>query len=754
MPMDDLDRSDVDDTTSESEGLFKKLKKQIRKDAQALNKWRKLYDEWVGLYANDQWSEEDREFLLKQGRPPIQMNRIQRNIQAVSGHEVSNRQEIRLIPREMGDVSVSEIGTSAIKWFREEADAEDEETMAFLDNLIAGIGWTETRLNHDLDPDGAPEHPRIDPLEMIPDRYARKANLIDAERVSRIRIIPRSRARQMFEDADDEDLNATWAKTLIEDDDSDAKDDSEPAYAPAGYGNTDSEDSVSDEVCIVECQYTEYEDYVRATDPMTGAITSFSVAEFKTFTERMELMAPGLQIQSQKSRRMCRYRVFLGAKMLGKPEKMESPSPDGSGRMVPAPSFSYHAMTGMWDAKNKYWFGLVAPMVDPQRWANKFFSQILHIINSNSKGDGLMLEEGAVPDDIRDFEEKWSQPGSLAIFKNGALTSGRIQPKPSVPFPAGIDRLMNVAFENIGEVTGINQEMLGMRDANQPGVLEAQRTQRGLTILARFFDSLRRYRKGVGRYMLYILQTQIPDGRMIKVVGQQQEQYIPLLKDTMIGEYDVIIDETPTSPDTKARTWATLQPVMELLPPQAQLIALKYSPIPETAMTEINKAVEEAQQAAAQQPNPEQQKAQLQAEMMQQKAQLDAQTAQQKAELDRQKAEADMAMKVQKAELDRQAAVLKLEIEQEKMALERQKMAFELQHMQIKANAEMQNDARKMQMEARRDEMQFGMDQRKAEAEHERAEMSFEQQSEFDRQSFEQQKRQAAAAARSKPNGA
>ena len=39
---------------------------------------------------------------------------------------------------------------------RIEADAEDEESDAFRDTLICGMGWLENRLDHERDPDGKP----------------------------------------------------------------------------------------------------------------------------------------------------------------------------------------------------------------------------------------------------------------------------------------------------------------------------------------------------------------------------------------------------------------------------------------------------------------------------------------------------------------------------------------------------------------------------------------------------------------------
>jgi hypothetical protein len=68
-------------------------------------------------------------------------------------------------------------------------------------------------------------------------------------------------------------------------------------------------------------------------------------------------------------------------------------------------------------------------------------------------------------------------------------------------------------------------------------------------------------------------------------------------------EYDVIVDEAPTAPNVKQRTWEAFTllagQVPQLLTPQLALIALDYSPFPQAMVQKIKQ-----QAQAAQQPNP------------------------------------------------------------------------------------------------------------------------------------------------------
>jgi hypothetical protein len=56
-----------------------------------------------------------------------------------------------------------------------------------------------------------------------------------------------------------------------------------------------------------------------------------------------------------------------------------------------------------------------------------------------------------------------------------------------------------------------------MADREQAGVLEYQRKQSAVTLLAPLFDSFRRYRKMSGRCWLHFMQNYLTDGRLIRI---------------------------------------------------------------------------------------------------------------------------------------------------------------------------------------------------------------------------------------------
>jgi hypothetical protein len=576
------------------EELFSRFKDWYEDDSEHLRKWREEAKEDYAFRALDQWSEKDRESLENQKRPVITFDRINPIIRSVSGQEVNNRLEARYIPRQLGAAGVNEFLTDVAKWFRDRAAAASAETDAFEDMLTCGIGCTETRLDYDENPDGDPRIQRIDPLEMLWDNAVQETNNLDARRVWRVKDVPLSEAEFLFPGYSRAELDASWAR---DDTLNTTADKAGPPYY-AKDGQRFPEDAADYErdtkVTLVEIQWWTRESFYRVIDPPTGQQTEVSEATFKELNDRLGKF--GLTIDGVKQHRKVYRRAFIGGEVL---EVGRTPCPE---------HFSYGFITGFRERNTRTWYGLVKAMKDPQRFANKWLSQILHILNSQASG-GLMVEEGAILDE-REFEEKWTKPNSLIKFKRGTFTGGAnpgAVPKPPPVMPAGYFQLWELAAGASREATGVNLEQLGMREAVQPGVLEYQRRQSGIQLLAGIFDNLRRYRYTQADQMLYIIQHYLSDGRLVRIGGEQSQQYLPLVHDATVGEYDVIIDEAPTAPNQKEAVWqmfSQMLPVVgQLMTPEMWAVMLEYSPLP----TAVSQGLREAMAPAP--PSPEEEAA-------------------------------------------------------------------------------------------------------------------------------------------------
>ncbi|MET3483124.1 portal protein [Methylobacterium sp. 1973] len=577
------------------DALFRKLRAWFRADRDASSTWRANAREDFDFVAGHQWSAADEAVLKEQGRPPITFNRVLPVIKAVAGSEVSTRQDIQYLPREVGDAALNEVLTEASRYLADEADAEDEESDAFVDAVICGVGVIEQRLDYEINPDGAYVEDRVNPIEMFWDHTATKRGLSDARRVFRAKTMDRAEAEGLFPDADASDLDAAWAED---------RDGGEPhqQLQPGEHrmDRRDAADAGTDRVTIVEVQWWERKKVAIVIDPQTGEPMDMDPAQAKVLLQRAAAMGmPPVQVFHQMKR--VYRRAFLGATVLE-----EGPAPAGD-------RFSYAFLTGDRDQNKGTWFGIVRPMLDPQRFANKWLSQTMDMLNRQSKG-GHFAETSAVKD-VRQFEASAAKPGATTWVNPGALRSGAIKEKPLPVLPSGHWQMMEFAIGSIRDSSGVNLELLGQQQNDQAGILEYHRKQAAMNILATAFNALRRARKHIGRVRLYFIQRYLSDGRLVRITGPAGQKVIPLLRDQTAGDFDVIIDEAPSSPNQQQVMWQTFVSVLpiirDMITPQVLLEVLPYSPFPDSFVAKMRELL------ASQQNDPQ---AQQQKQMAMQQA--------------------------------------------------------------------------------------------------------------------------------------
>lgn len=547
------------------------------------SKWRETARQEYDMAAGEQWDERDKVALLDSMRQPIVFNRTAPMIDAVLGAEVLNRQDVNYIPRSIGRVKVAELLNAADDWARQNCDAEDEESDAFADAITCGMGWTETHMSYDQDAEGQIIISRVDPLEMWWDPNAKKRNITDRRYHFRKRAFDRQEFEEKFPGKYELIQSAQQ-----NDHDADVGLDHRPPYDKYKNEEMDGGGNNTPLLYVEHWQWWEMEDAVTVSIPpqqpggypQTRGLSHQEYVQMATQMMQAGQMPP----QAMKVQRRVYFECFVaGSVILTEPRRLK------------CGSFTFNAITGKRDRNRNTWYGIVRALMDPQKWANKWLTQMLHIINSNAKG-GLIYEKGTFSNQ-RKAEDDWAKPDSMIEVQTGALARGALQPKPPPGLPVGHEKLLQFAIESFPQVTGINLELLGLVDREQAGVLEQQRKRSGYAILAIYFDALRRYRKLQGRVMVHYIQEYISDGRLIKIKGEDgYDQYVPLLRQPDAVEYDVIVDEAPMSQNQKDLVWGALVQLMPMLkdaPQAGQIVAslIEYSPLPSSVTQKIKQAL-------------------------------------------------------------------------------------------------------------------------------------------------------------------
>lgn len=588
----------------ELDDLFVTMRGWFSTDKSQSQDWRDESRKSFDFVASDQWDPKTVIDMTNQKRPPITFNRELAIIKAVAGVEINTRQEIIYLPRgtEEGAVIANESLSAASEWMSDQCNAQQQESRAFQDMLICGLGWTESRIDYELHPDGKYIEQAISPLEMFWDHAAREQNLGDRRRTWRARTMPLTDARAMFPGEKDRDLSCSWVSDVGSTAPVAVEDRRLKLEPMRNAGDTTST------VVILQCQWWEREKYHRAVNPISGEMEEHDDKSLKVLKSQVsqanEMMqsdagtegAPvePLEVQSVTQYRRVYKQAFIGGKIL-----KQGPCPRADG-------FTLNCITGERHETKNSWFGLEKLLRPAQQMANKWLSQTSHIVDTTAKG-GILAEEDAFVDQ-RQAEATYAQPDAITWVKKKAISEGKIMQKPGVGMAAPYVQLLQLALDAMPQVTGINMELLGMRDVNQPGVLEAHRKQAAMTILATLFDSLTAYRIEIGRTRLFFIQNYLADGRLIRILGPDGYKAISLVKDKAVGEYDVIVSEAPTSPNQKEQTWAALQTVLPafqgMMTPDVAVMLLEYVPgLPQKLVDGLKKLLEQQQQSpdAAQQ---------------------------------------------------------------------------------------------------------------------------------------------------------
>lgn len=543
--------------------------------------WLELANESFAMYNGNQWVDKDVESLRCRGRPALTFNHIMPLINAIIGSEINNRRRVRFIPREVGDIKANELLSSVASWFFEETNGEMVDTSIFKDSLISGMGWGEVTLDYSNSIDGEPCVRKLDPLKMVWDINATEPNLKDARYLFYETTLPIEDLKEMFPNAEESEFDIR---------ESDKDDDLDGDYTNS-YTKT-----VRNLGRIIEARYKVKESFVVFMDPLDGSEKTVLAKEFKDISNNF-LDNFGIELEGIKYRKDVVRRAFLGATELLE-EEDEPLSPDGE--------FGWLCITGYYDNLEKYYYGLIRSIKDSQVCINKFFSEAVHNYNMQGKG-GFFVEKGAV-DDLEGLAHSINMPDEITVVNPSGLN--RILPKPVAQPNNALSSLLSFSMSQISNVSGVSQEFLGLREVNQPGILEAHRKQSSLNILAPLFDNFKLYKKFQGQIVLYLIQNYLSDGRLIRIVGNEKQQYIPLLKEEVSNrEYDIIIDDEPLSLNDSERNFQVIMQLMPMiqsyLTPELMIQVMKFSPLPSSFTDSIQETVMKQQQSlqGSNQPN-------------------------------------------------------------------------------------------------------------------------------------------------------
>jgi hypothetical protein len=200
------------------------------------------------------------------------------------------------------------------------------------------------------------------------------------------------------------------------------------------------------------------------------------------------------------------------------------------------------------------------------------------------------------------------QGRGLALKQDAQMSDvEQIQP-PAVP-PSMIE-LSKILGEEIQQISGVNEELLGSAEDDKAGILSMLRQGAGLTTLQTLFDQLDYAQKNLGRLFLQLIQSNFSPGKIKRIIAEE-----PSLQfySKAFGKYDVNIEEGTNTPTQRQMMFQQLMALKELGIPIPTDILINAS-----TLQNKKELVEAMQKQESQQQ--EMQQMQLQAAMSEQQA--------------------------------------------------------------------------------------------------------------------------------------
>lgn len=563
----------------------------------------------IDYYRLEQWSDSDKAYANERNYPPLTLPVSWSLINAVSSNEIVNRFEPKYLPRSPEDQDLADKTTAIARYIRQQAGAEFEDTGAFRDMVVCGVGVTEWFFNETIGESGRIQVARVPVEEIIWDPASRKQNLQDSRWLIRGRWISLDDYRVMFPDADLPETaeGATGAnsqssmymwgrgtKKVLD--------------SPIGYTGARARKGfyVPDRrsVLVFEMQDWITETEWAVLDEQTGETLTLDDEQYRELTRISREAESGIPVATPRRKRTYRRTFFSGFDLVAEEE-------------MPFDLFNYLFLTGFEDQRPEgmQWFGMMKPLRDPQNIANKGFSQIIHILSTNPKG--VILHETGVFEDPQKAEINWSRPSGMVEVRAGALSNGEIRIEKG-EYPADMERITEFSLGAVYRVSGIDPTFLGSSAGSGgdlrrvSGTALSQVLQQGQMMLSIPFDSLRRYRMDQGRLLLSLMRTFLPERESIRILGDASSgatpQFVEFIRDELDDvSFDLVVGDIPISPSQQEELWRSLtdsgalQPMIENGLVTPKMIARIMPNIPEDVRQEMIQNAEAQEQAMQQQ---------------------------------------------------------------------------------------------------------------------------------------------------------
>ncbi len=528
----------------------------------------------VKFIANDQWTDEEKEAMLRQLRIPFVWNKISQQVNNILGSQLNTKLDAKAIPVEPDDQAAADVDNNLIKWAEQINDLDRIEHEVFKSGM-AQCGFGACQVSWEMSDflDGFPKVERIPVYQMVFDLNNTESDSSNTRWMGRI--IPMSRAEAMEEYPEYaqqiEEATATYSfvYNLIHT--------TAMAMTPmqrATFWAHDFFNQGRDIIYFIE----HYEKIVQRRWAVVDGIQNSETQVFDTeslaqnyydglvaaYTDGNEMLIDGmgndriLMVELKKDTII--QSLIIGDQAVSQVE-------------TELPTFPYCIYyNNFFDGE--FW-SYVDGLISPQRFMNRMLAEWDNQVGRNSKGMMTVVPQWLHKGwDVNRVAQARSQSGAvIPVTRHDAVTM-----HPNQAVSPDFPQLVGLTQAFMMDVGG-GQNAFGLQE-NAAESAKAVKTRQAAASLARLpmFANLRQWRQQVTELLLWNMKQYLGAGQIIRVIGKnlEVEKFIELdtsVLDTIREARTDIMISTAVDSDTQREetfnTWMEFFKTMQgTIPPE------------------------------------------------------------------------------------------------------------------------------------------------------------------------------------------
>ncbi len=529
--------------------------------------WATLAKQCIEFFEGKQWSDAALKALNDQDRPAFKFNKIRPLVRLVLGYFGNHRTDAKLLPGYdgSGTQDIAECLTRICKVVSEINQENFVDTEVFLDGLLGGRGYVDTRMVFDRNDLGEIQVTAQDPFSIKLDPEADQYDLNTHGFIMQDRWVTI------------DEVAFTYGKSAA------------AMVAPM----------------------------IRSSAYMGGIPTALmdlaeDITPWRTFAGSREALNPYMAIDSflanaydpaRKTVRLvdCQHHIRVMQRcFIDLDTGAREPIPDSwdekkIGRVLEWTAMKYRAMRQanpiravvrpmkrvrwttmvgdlvVWDNWSPYetytisaffpYFrrgktsGMVEDLIDPQMEINKRRSSQIDAVTRTANSGWLIHTRGLDERGKQNIEANGATPGVNIEWQGEPyMKPERIQ---AAAPPMAMERLETKATDDLREISGINESALGQLDRVQSGrALEARQRQAVIAIQP-FMDNMTRTKELTTRKKVELIQNHYTEKRIYRAFGDDGKDSLitinartaagDIVNDVTNGRYSIVVDESPLS---------------------------------------------------------------------------------------------------------------------------------------------------------------------------------------------------------------